>query len=59
MLFKPMTLKESREFYEKLGENKTDWLCKTGRDDIYFFTNGLTTDYGKPKNIKVGEIKND
>ena len=49
MLFKPMKLKEAREFYEKLGKSKTDWLCRTGRDDIYFFTNGLTTDYGKPK----------
>ena len=41
MLFKPMKLKEAREFYEKLGKSKTDWLCRTGRDDIYFFTNGI------------------
>lgn len=47
MLFEPMTLKEAREFYEKL-KNKAG-ICKISRDDIYFFTNGLTTDYGKPK----------
>lgn len=45
-LFKPMTLEEAKEFYEKLKEVKEpNTLIKNAMEEIWFFTNGLTKDY--------------
>ena len=49
MMFKPMSLEDAKEFYDQIksGFPKGNTLAKQSLSDIYFFTNGLTTDYGK------------
>ena len=49
MIFKHMSLKEAKEFYEKLKEESkrvSSTLLKIAMEDIWFFTDGLTMDYG-------------
>lgn len=47
MIFKPMTLAEAKEFYEHLKvESKSNPVLAIAMDDIWFFTDGLTKDYG-------------
>ena len=44
-IFKPMSLEEAKEFYEKLkteSKNGPNSLLKIAMDDIWFFTDGLT-----------------
>lgn len=48
MIFKHMSLKEAKEFYEKLKEESKKNPCtilKISMDDIWFFTDGLKRDY--------------
>ena len=45
-IFKPMTLTEAQEFYEKLKTEPPSTIVKIAMDDIWFFTDGLTRDYG-------------
>lgn len=47
MIFKPMSLAESKEMYEKLKAEPPNALVKIAMEDIWFFTNGLMKDYGK------------
>lgn len=47
MIFKPMTLAEATEFYEQLATSPVNTLVGIAMDDIWFFTNGLTKDYGR------------
>ena len=49
MIFKPMTLAEAEELYEKLKAEPTNTLVAASMDDIWFFTDGLTKDYGNKK----------
>ena len=60
MRFKHMSLEEAKAFYEELkkasAEAGLSALMKIGMDDIWFFTDGLTKDYGNPKN-KMAEIQ--
>jgi hypothetical protein len=47
-LFKPMSLEEAKEFYEKLKEESkktSSTILKIAMDDIWFFTDGLQKDY--------------
>ena len=47
-IFKPMSLEEAKEFYEKLKEEskKTpSTILKIAMDNIWFFTDGLQKDY--------------
>lgn len=55
-IFKPMSLEEAKEFYEKLkeesnrlkeeGKQPRDYtILKIAMDDIWFFTDGLQKDY--------------
>lgn len=47
-IFKPMSLEEAKEFYEKLKEeskNNPSIILKISMDDIWFFTDGLQKDY--------------
>lgn len=47
-IFKPMSLKEAKEFYNKLKEEskKTpSTILKIAMDDIWFFTDGLQKNY--------------
>jgi hypothetical protein len=47
-IFKPMSLEEAKEFYEKLKEeskNNPSTILKIAMDDIWFFTGGLQRDY--------------
>lgn len=47
-IFKPMSLEEAKEFYEKLkteSKNAPNSLLKIAMDDIWFFTDGLTKNY--------------
>ena len=55
-IFKPMSLKEAKEFYERLNEecNRlkaegeppcTYTILRIAIDDIWFFTDGLQKDY--------------
>lgn len=47
-IFKYMSLKEAKEFYEKLKEESKKAPCvilKIAMDDIWFFTDGLQKDY--------------
>lgn len=47
-IFKPMSLEEAKEFYEKLKEESKNTPCtilKIAMDDIWFFTDGLKRDY--------------
>ncbi len=46
MVFKHMSLEEAKSFYEKLKEEAPSALVKIALEDIWFFTNGLTRDYG-------------
>lgn len=46
MIFKPMTLTEAQELYNKLKATPTNTLVSILTDDIWFFTDGLTRDYG-------------
>ena len=52
MIFKPMTLAEAKEFYEKLKAEPSNTLVRDTMDDIWFFTDGLKRDYGAPKPTK-------
>lgn len=50
MIFKYMTLKEAKEFYEQLKEENKEnpsTILKITMEDIWFFTDGLQKDYGK------------
>lgn len=52
MLFKPMSLEEAKEFYNKLKEEskrigKSEPILKIAMEDIWFFTDGLKIDYGR------------
>lgn len=50
MIFKYMSLKEAKEFYEKLKEeskSNPSAILKISMEDIWFFTDGLTRDYGR------------
>ena len=46
MIFKPMTLVEAKEFYQILNKEPPSPLVKIAMEDIWFFTNGLQTNYG-------------
>lgn len=54
MIFKNMSLEKAKEFYEELKGAiqgaKNVPLLKIAMDDIWFFTQGLTRDYGRLKN---------
>ena len=53
MIFKHMSLEEAQAFYKELKEASKCGcfpLVKIAMDDIWFFTRGLTKDYGKSKN---------
>lgn len=57
MMFKPMSIKEAKEFYEKLKAEgkrigKYEPILDIAMDDIWFFTDGLTKDYGGNGNGK-------
>ena len=45
-IFKPMSLEEAKEFYEKLKKEAPSAFVKIAMDDIWFFTDGLKRDYG-------------
>ena len=50
MIFKHMSLKEAKEFYNKLKEeskNNPSTILKISMDDIWSFTDGLKRDYGR------------
>ena len=50
MIFQHMSLKEAKELYEKLKEESNDnpiSILKISMDDIWFFTDGLKSDYGR------------
>ena len=52
MIFKPMSLEEAKEFYERMREEskrvgKREPLLAIAMDDIWFFTDGLTKPYGR------------
>lgn len=54
MIFKDMSLEEAKEFYKKLEEegrriNVYVPILAIAMDDIWFFTDGLTRDYGRMK----------
>ena len=49
MIFKPMALAEAKELYEKLKAEPSNTLVKDTMGDIWFFTDGLTRDYGAKK----------
>lgn len=53
MMFKPMSLEDAKEFYDQIKNEfpKGNTLAKQSLSDIYFFTNGLTTDYGKKPTV--------
>lgn len=47
-IFKPMSLEEAKEFYNKLKEENKKAPCtilKIAMEDIWFFTDGLQKDY--------------
>lgn len=47
-LFKPMSLEEAKEFYEKLKEESKkapNTMLKIAMEDIWFFTDGLQKNY--------------
>ena len=52
MIFKPMTLAEAKEFYEKLKAEPSNTLVSDMMDDIWFFTDGLQRDYGAKQPTK-------
>lgn len=45
MIFKPMTLAEAKEMYEKLKTEPPNTLVKIAMEEIWFFTDGLKKDY--------------
>ena len=50
MIFAHMSLKEAKEFYQKLKEESKrnpNTILKISMDDIWFFTDGLKKDYGR------------
>lgn len=49
MIFKPMTLEEATAFYEQLTASPINTLVGIAMEDIWYFTNGLTRDYGRVK----------
>lgn len=49
MIFKPMTLAEAEEMYEKLKAEPPSTLVKIAMEDVWFFTNGLKKNYGEVK----------
>ena len=49
MIFKPMTLTEAKEMYEKLKAEPPNTLVKIAMEEIWFFTNGLTKNYMEVK----------
>lgn len=49
MIFKPMTLAEVKEFYEKLKSEPPSTLVKIAMEEIWFFTDGLKKNYGEVK----------
>lgn len=46
MIFKPMPLIEAKDFYARLKAETPSSLVKIAMDDIWFFTDKLTKDYG-------------
>lgn len=52
MIFKPMSITEAREFYTRLKTEKPSSLVKIAMEDVWFFTDGLTKDYGGNGNGK-------
>ena len=56
MIFKPMTLAEAKEMYEKLKTEPSNTLVRDTMDDIWFFTDGLQRDYGARKPTKCFRI---
>ena len=49
MIFKPMTLTEAKQMYEKLKAEPPNTLVKIAMEEIWFFTNGLTKNYMEVK----------
>lgn len=49
MIFKPMTLTEAKEMYEKLKAESPSTLVKIAMEEIWFFTDGLKKNYGEVK----------
>lgn len=49
MIFKPMTLEEAKEMYEKLKTEPPSTLVKIAMEEIWFFTDGLKKNYGEVK----------
>ena len=47
MIFTPMTLAEAKELYDNLKKETSCTMIKIAMEDIWFFTDGLTKDYGK------------
>ena len=47
MIFKPMTLVEAKEMYDKLKAEASSTIVKIAIEDIWFFTNGLKKNYGE------------
>ena len=47
MIFKHMSLKEAKEFYEKLKTEASNALVKIAMEDVWFFTDGLKRNYGE------------
>ena len=47
MIFKPMTLVEAKEMYDKLKAEASSTIVKIAMEDIWFFTNGLKKNYGE------------
>ena len=49
MIFKPMSLTEAKEMYEKLKAEPPNTLVKIAMEEIWFFTDGLKNNYGNYK----------
>lgn len=49
MIFKPMTLEEAKEMYEKLKAEPPSTLVKIAMEEIWFFTDGLKKNYREVK----------
>lgn len=54
MLFNSMTLEDAKEFYDKISKHCVNAKLKlNAQEDIIFFTNNFTQDYGSPvKKVK-------
>lgn len=54
MIFKRMSLERAKEFYKELKEASANAgsvpLLKIAMDDLWFFTEGLTKNYGRLRN---------